>query len=121
MGKTFNGGADEVLIDTVNMKTWVNDVDACFAAIVATDTTLCTELDFAGATDWRYPTTQELVDLFTRVKADNDTMLNYIVSTCAVGTASDGHVYTENAANTGEVLGFEPGNGGLRCVRDGEL
>jgi len=90
---------------------WLSSV--CF---VDTKSQLCEDVEFAGHTDWRSPTKAELSQLFSSVKTQK-IQLKYINASCAVSTASDGHVFTENTEMAGKVLDYTPENSGLRCVR----
>lgn len=107
----------ELLIDTETDLVWVNDARGCFAAIV-NPTTECAEFTFAGQTDWRIPTPEEMSELLTEI-AERDMNLNYINASCALMSTSDTvWVFTENSDMPGAMTMAEPGNAGLRCVRD---
>ncbi|MEM6274888.1 MAG: hypothetical protein AAF735_06575 [Myxococcota bacterium] len=108
----------ELLHDEETGLTWVNDVRGCFAGIT-TPGTQCDDLTFAGRTDWRMPNTGELSELLTEI-AERDMNLNYINAACAVMTASDGWVFTENSSMPGGISQNQPGNAGVRCVADTE-
>ncbi|MEL7304884.1 MAG: hypothetical protein AAFZ38_00325 [Myxococcota bacterium] len=108
----------ELLNDEETGLTWVNDVRGCFAGIT-TPGTQCDDLTFAGRTDWRMPNTEELSELLSEIAA-RDMTLNYINAACAVMTASDGWVFTENSSMPGGVSQNQPGNAGIRCVADTE-
>jgi len=111
-------GSDELLVDSKQSLTWVNGVDACFAGIVSKTSDSCKSLTFGGRSDWRYPTSNELSSLISRANSQG-VNLNYIVSHCVHGTASDGYVYTHNHSNVGQIFTTTPSNAGLRCVSDG--
>ena len=107
----------ETLIDTQTQLQWVNDPEGCFAGIIDMESKLCDDLDFGGHSDWRSPNQEELSQLFKAVKGEG-IRLRYINTSCAVGTASDGHVFTENTEMAGQFVNYKPENAGLRCVRD---
>ncbi|MEO1334204.1 MAG: hypothetical protein AAFV29_01115 [Myxococcota bacterium] len=106
----------ELLNDTMTGLTWVNDIRGCFAAVTMPGDQ-CETLVFAGREDWRIPTSAELSELLSSVAAMNMS-LNYINSTCAIMTASDGWVFTENSSMPGAMSSAVPGNAGIRCVAD---
>ena len=108
----------EVLIDNETNLVWVNDVRGCFAGIV-TPTNQCEDLTFAGSSDWRTPTPDEMVELLSEI-SDRGMSLNYINSACALMSTSDSTVwvFTENSSSPGLTTTNKPGNAGLRCVRD---
>jgi len=108
---------DETLIDNTNSTEWINDARGCFAGVVDQDTDKCDTLEFAGHSDWRYPTTEEMVELILSA-LDEGVQLNYINPFCAVMTTSDGYVMTENSNRPGTTFTNKPGNAGLRCIRD---
>lgn len=85
---TFNNGSDKVLLDNKQNLTWVNDIGGCFAGVANMNGTYCSDLNFAGSTNWRYPTSKELSSLFIRAKAEG-VSLEYIVAGCAYATGSD--------------------------------
>ena len=104
----------ELLIDESTGLTWVNDARGCFAAIT-TPGDQCETLVFAGRDDWRIPTSAELSELLTEIAA-RGMNLNYINAACAIMTASDGWVFTENSNMPGGISMAMPGNAGIRCV-----
>ena len=59
-----------------------------------------------------------MLELTRAVDADDDVTLNYINASCAVMTASDGWVFTENSSSPGTISQLEPGNAGVRCVSE---
>lgn len=104
----------ELLNDRTTALTWVNDARGCFAGVTAPGPQ-CDDLVFAGRDDWRLPTTAELSALLSAI-AERGMNLNYINANCAVMTASDGYVLTENSSMPGSVTTAVPGNAGVRCV-----
>ncbi len=114
---TFNNGSDKVLLDNKQNLTWVNDIGGCFAGVANMNGTYCSDLNFAGSTNWRYPTSKELSSLFIRAKAEG-VSLEYIVAGCAYATASDGYVQTENTMDAGKIQSENPGGSGVRCVTE---
>lgn len=113
----FVGDMDqEILIDNETDLVWINDVRGCFAAIV-NPTTECAELTFAGQSDWRVPTADEMAELLTEI-AEREMNLNYINVNCPLMSTSDTiWVFTENTDTPGLMTMNQPGNAGLRCVR----
>jgi len=117
--KIASSDETEVIEDTEAELTWVNDIRYCFAGVVDQASTSCAALNdasVAGVNDWRTPTSAELVGLTNAVVADDAVTLNYINSSCAVMTGSDGWVFTENSSSPGTISQVTPGNSGLRCV-----
>lgn len=115
-------GIDELLIDSVNQRQWVNGSHACHinanAAETATTDILsyCADLDFAGYSDWRAPNSAEMADMI--VNADRlAVQLNYINPNCQFMATSDGFVQTENTRDPGKVV-TSAVNSGSRCIRD---
>ena len=109
----------EYLKDTQTGLTWVNDIRYCFAGITDPSSSSCAMLNDAtlgGVNSWRIPTAEEMSGLILAVVADETVQLNYINASCAVMTASDGWVFTENSTSPGTISTVVPGNAGLRCV-----
>jgi len=108
----------EILTDTETGLVWVNDARGCFAAIIIA-TTECDDLTFAGQSDWRTPSQDELVELLTEIDA-RDMNLNYINPDCGLMSTADTTVwvFTENTTMAGSVTMNKPGNAGIRCVRN---
>ncbi|MEE9333545.1 MAG: DUF1566 domain-containing protein [Granulosicoccaceae bacterium] len=109
----------ELLRDTKSGLTWVNDIRWCFAGVTDPTANNCAALNDAtvgGVSDWRIPTSEEMSALIVAVVADEAIELNYINTSCAVMTASDGWVLTENSSSPGTISQAVPGNAGLRCV-----
>ena len=97
----------------------MNDIQYCFAGVTERDATSCETLNgmsVGGLTDWRTPNSTEMSDLITAVVADDEVTLNYINPNCAVMTASDAWVFTENSQSPGTISQIQPGNAGIRCV-----
>jgi len=110
-------GSDEmeILIDTETNLVWVNDARGCFAAIISPGNE-CAELVFAGISDWRTPSPDELSALITEIAAQ-EMKLNYINASCALMSSNEATwVFTENSNNPGGKTVMMPGNAGLRCV-----
>jgi len=106
----------ELLKDNVANLEWVNDNRGCFAAIV-TPGTQCEDSMFAGKSDWRTPTPDEMSVLIKEIDKRNMS-LNYINASCAVmSTSMATWVFTENSSTPGVTTTMMPGNAGLRCVR----
>ncbi len=117
--KIASSDQTEVIKDTEAELTWVNDIRYCFAGVVDQASTSCAALNdssIAGVSDWRTPTTAELVALTNAVVEDDSVTLNYINPNCSVMTGSDGWVFSENSTAPGTVSQVTPGNAGLRCV-----
>ena len=116
-------GIDEVLIDNISKRTWVNGSHACMinadAAMTASTDAIahCDSLDFAGYQDWRAPTSTEIAEMI--VKADKlQIKLNYRNPNCQFMATSDGDfVQTENNNEPGKIV-TSAVNSGTRCVRD---
>ncbi len=109
----------ELLRDTQTGLVWVNDIRFCFAGVTDPEANNCAALNdatVAGANNWRIPTTEEMSALILAVVDDETVELNYINPACAVMTASDGWVFTENSSSPGTISTVAPGNAGLRCV-----
>lgn len=109
----------EYLKDTQTGLVWVNDIRYCFAGITDPSSSSCAMLNDAtvgGVNTWRIPTTEEMSALILAVVDDDTIQLNYINASCAVMTASDGWVFTENSTAPGTISSVVPGNAGLRCV-----
>ncbi len=109
----------ETLTDVETGLVWVNDVRFCMAGITTPEASTCSVLsDMAvgGLTDWRIPNSQEMSEVTLAVNADEDITFNYINASCAVMTASDGWVFTENSNAPGVLSAVQPGNAGVRCV-----
>jgi len=109
----------ETLLDTKSGLVWVNDVRFCMAGVTRPEDATCTilsDMAVSGKTDWRVPTSMEMSDLTLAVVADPSITLNYINRSCAVMTATDGWVFTENSTSPGVMSPIEPGNAGVRCV-----
>jgi len=102
----------ETLLDVETGFVWVNDVRFCMAGVTRPEDATCNIL----GTDWRLPTSAEMAEITLAVDADEDVTLNYINTACAVMTASDGWVFTENSNSPGVISPIEPGNAGVRCV-----
>lgn len=106
----------ETIIDTETNLEWVNDNRGCFGGIIEPSNE-CMESTFAGHEDWRTPTAAELSTLIKAIN-ERDMKLNYINSSCALmSTSAATWVFTENAAEPGNMTTMKPGNAGLRCVR----
>jgi len=114
----LNGDMDmETLLDTETNLIWVNDVRGCFAGIV-NPTTQCEDLVFGGSSDWRLPSPEELATLIKAID-ERGMSLNYINSSCALMSTNDAvWVFTENSDAPGEMTMMEPGNAGVRCVKE---
>lgn len=111
----------ETLLDTDTGLVWVNDIQFCFAGVTRPEDSNCgvlSDMAVAGFTDWRLPTSAEMSGITLAVDADENTTLNYINPSCAVMTASDGWVFTENSNAPGMLSMVEPGNAGVRCVTE---
>jgi hypothetical protein len=114
-------GIDEILIDNISKRTWVNGSHGCKinadAAITAPSDAIehCEALDFAGYQDWRAPTSAEMSDMIVNANTLNIT-LNYRNPNCQFMAATDGFVKTENTAKPGEMVDSAV-NSGTRCVR----
>jgi len=112
----------ETLLDTETGLLWINDIRFCMAGVTTPEQSTCDILGgmaLSGATDWRLPTSEEMSELTLAVDADESVTLNYINASCAVMTASDGWVFTENSSSPGVISQLEPGNAGVRCVAEG--
>ena len=112
----------ETLFDSETGLVWVNDIQFCFAGVTRPEDSNCAvlgDMAVSGLTDWRLPTSQEMSEITLAVDADENTTLNYINSSCAVMTTSDGWVFTENSNSPGTISMVEPGNAGVRCVSGG--
>jgi len=114
----LNGDMDmETLLDTETNLIWVNDIRGCFAGIV-NPTTQCEDLVFAGSSDWRLPSAEEMAALIKAID-ERGMKLNYINSSCALMSTNDAvWVFTENSDAPGEMTMMEPGNSGVRCVKE---
>lgn len=109
----------EVLTDTETGLVWVNDIRFCFAGVTRPEDSMCgvlSDMAVSGITDWRLPTSVEMSDVTLAVDADESIEFNFINAACAVMTASDGWVFTENSNAPGMLSPIEPGNAGVRCV-----
>jgi len=109
----------ETLLDTETGLVWVNDIRFCMAGVTKAEDATCnvlSDMAVSGQTDWRIPTSAEMSELILAVDADKTVTLNYINTECAVMTASDGWVFTENSTSPGVLSPIEPGNAGVRCV-----
>ncbi len=108
----------EILTDTETGLTWVNDIRGCFAGVVIA-TTECEDLTFAGQSDWRLPSPDEMVELITEI-SERDMRLNYINLDCAFMSTSDTTVwvFTENSTMPGGMTSNRPAISGVRCVRN---
>lgn len=102
-------GVDEMLVDSINKRSWVNGSHACNinadTAITASMDAVeyCDTLEFAGQSDWRAPTSVEMADMI--VNANRlDVQLNYRNSKCQFMATSDGFVQTENNIKPGEIV-----------------
>ncbi|MEE9350257.1 MAG: hypothetical protein V3U80_09440 [Flavobacteriaceae bacterium] len=116
--KVNEGNTDmETIKDLTTNLEWINGVGGCFAGVVNPGMQ-CSESMFAGLNDWRLPTPTELSELIIAIDAKN-MELNYINSSCALmSTSMPKWVMTENSNNPGTITETEPGNAGLRCVRN---
>jgi len=111
----------ETLLDTETGLLWINDIRFCMAGVTRPENSTCDvlgDMALSGATDWRLPTADEMSELTLAVDADESVTLNYINASCAVMTASDGWVFTENSTAPGVISQLEPGNAGVRCVSE---
>ena len=115
-------GVDEMLVDSINKRSWVNGSHACNinadAAMTASMDAVkyCDTLEFAGHSDWRAPTSVEMADMI--VNANRlDVQLNYRNPNCQFMATSDGFVQTENNSNPGEIVSSDV-NSGTRCMRE---
>jgi len=109
----------ETLLDTKTGLVWVNDVRFCMAGVTKPENAMCNvlgDMAVAGLTDWRLPSSAEMAEITLAVDADDEVTFNYINAACAVMTASDGWVFTENSNSPGVMSPIEPGNAGVRCV-----
>ncbi|MBX2886476.1 MAG: DUF4437 domain-containing protein [Granulosicoccus sp.] len=109
----------ETLLDSKTGLTWVNDISFCFAGVTRPEDSNCSilsDMEVAGITDWRLPTSQEMAEVTLAVDADENINFNFINPSCAVMTASDGWVFTEHSNAPGTISMLEPGNAGVRCV-----
>ena len=67
-------GIDEILIDNISQRFWVNGSHGCRinadAAMTASSDAIehCTSLDFAGYQDWRAPTSSEISEMIINAK-----------------------------------------------------
>jgi len=116
-GETLD--TDETLLDVETGLTWVNDIRFCMAGVTRPENATCnilSDMAVGGINDWRLPTSAEMSEVTLAVDADENVTLNYINAACAVMTASDGWVFTENSTAPGEFSPIEPGNAGVRCV-----
>jgi len=112
----------ETILDIETGLIWVNDIRFCMAGVTRPEAATCgilADMAVASFTDWRLPNTEEMSELTLAVDADEDVTLNYINASCAVMTASDGWVFTENSSAPGVISMLEPGNAGVRCVSEG--
>lgn len=114
-------GIDEILIDNVAKRTWVNGSHGCKinadAANTATNdvVTHCEALDFAGYNDWRAPSSAEISEMI--INANNlKVKLNYRNPNCLFMATTDGFVKTENTNEPGKLVDSAV-NSGSRCVR----
>lgn len=114
-------GVDELLIDNINKRSWVNGTHACHinanAAATATMDVVayCADLEFAEFSDWRAPTSAEMADMI--INADKlEVQLNYINPNCQFMATSDGFVQTENTSEPGKLVSSAT-NSGSRCIR----
>ncbi len=116
--KVNEGNVDmETLKDKVTNLEWINGTGGCFAGIV-TPASQCDDSTFGGYSDWRTPTPNELSNLIVEIN-NRGMSLNYINSGCALmSTSMATWVFTENSNNPGQTTTSEPGNAGLRCVRN---
>lgn len=114
-------GIDEILIDNISKKTWVNGSHACKinadAAMTASTDAIahCESLDFAGYQDWRAPTSAEISEMIINAKK-LAIKLTYRNPNCQFMATSDGFVQTENNSEPGK-LETTAVNSGTRCVR----
>ena len=115
-------GVDEMLVDSINKRSWVNGSHACNinadAAMTASMDAVayCETLEFAGHSDWRAPTSAEIADMI--VNADRlEVQLNYRNPNCQFMAASDGFVQTENNSDPGKIVDSAV-NSGTRCMRE---
>lgn len=109
----------EVITDNETGLKWVNDIQFCFAGVTKPEDSNCDSLntmEAGGITNWRLPNSAEMSELIIQADADENITLNYINASCAVMTASDGWVFTENSNAPGTLSQVEPGNAGVRCV-----
>lgn len=109
----------ETLLDTETGLVWINDIQFCFAGVTRPEDSNCgvlSDMAVSGITDWRIPTSAEMSEVTIAVDADEDVSFNFINPSCAVMTASDGWVFTENSNAPGMISPIEPGNAGVRCV-----
>ncbi|NOQ65040.1 MAG: hypothetical protein GQ582_11070 [Methyloprofundus sp.] len=115
-------GIDEMLVDNINKRSWVNGSHACVinadAAMTASMDAVayCDSLQFAAHDDWRAATSDEMADMI--VNADRlGVQLNYRNPNCQFMATSDGFVQTENNDEPGK---FEESavNSGTRCMRE---
>jgi len=109
----------ETLLDTETGLVWVNDVRFCMAGITRAEDATCnvlSDMAVSGKTDWRVPNSMEMSELILAVVDDPTITLNYINPSCAVMTATDGWVFTENSSSPGVLSPIQPGNAGVRCV-----
>ena len=109
----------ETLLDTETGLVWINDIQFCFAGITRPEDSNCgvlSDMAVSGITDWRIPTSVEMSDVTLAVDKDENVSFNFINPSCAVMTASDGWVFTENSNSPGLISAIEPGNAGVRCV-----
>jgi hypothetical protein len=114
-------GIDEILIDNISKRTWVNGSHACKinsdAAMTASTNAIahCKSLDFAGYQDWRAPTSAEISEMIINAKK-LAIKLNYRNPDCQFMATSDGFVQTENNSEPGKLESTAV-NSGTRCVR----
>ncbi|MCK5353709.1 MAG: hypothetical protein KAJ63_01215 [Methyloprofundus sp.] len=120
--KSETVGVDEMLVDSINKRSWVNGSHACNinadAAMTASmdAVSYCETLEFAGYSDWRAPTSDEMADMI--VNADRlDVQLNYRNPNCQFMATSDGFVQTENNMEPGKIVDSAV-NSGTRCMRE---
>lgn len=149
---TAANGGGEILIDSVTKLTWVNDkaldtrgfgcLNPSMVGPIAPSeaNARCDIQQFAGFTDWRAPTAEELSKLVKDATATG-TKLNYLAAACGAVIGSNGIVRTENtnpiaasnfpAAKAGDIFTDPAGSrittlaglsglpAGVRCVRGG--
>jgi hypothetical protein len=120
-------GIDEILIDNIAQRTWVNGSHACkINSNTKTDNNAehpssidakahCASLDFGGYQDWRAPTSAEISEMIIHADMKN-VKLNYRNPNCQFMAASDGFVKTENTNEPGKIVDSAV-NSGTRCVR----
>lgn len=125
---TLNSG--KVVVDSETDLTWANhESDACLGIELPSEITdspaesiaYCDTLDYAGSTNWRLPTEDELVDFVQKTESQG-LELDYQFPNCQTVVAQNGRfVKTENTDEAGAAYDTVSTAVGTRCVTDDDL